>query len=88
MTDQQAASDEQPQPTEDEQARAAEAESYGGQPIDDQELSDVWTSGGQTESSGPDGDVIGDPAGDDASGSDSDEGGATPGAPPPSEPSD
>jgi hypothetical protein len=42
MTDQQ-----QPTPggtaTPDEKQKAAEAESYGGVPMDDQEMADVWT---------------------------------------------
>ncbi len=35
--------------TPDERERAADAESYGGQPIDDQELAQVWTDGGAEE---------------------------------------
>jgi len=36
--------------TPEEKEKAAEVESYGGVPMDDQELADVWTSGGHVES--------------------------------------
>ena len=65
-------SPESESPESDEQERAAAAESYGGAPISDAELGDVWTSP----------DVVSDPARDDGTSSDwSDEGGATPSGP-------
>src|SRR3954447_6682304 len=48
MPDQQGRANDLATPAEKE--KAAEVESYGGVPMDDQELADVWTSGGRVES--------------------------------------
>jgi len=40
--------------TPEEEEKAAAVESYGGVPMDDQELADVWSSGGTVESGAAD----------------------------------
>ncbi len=58
------------QSTADERQRAAEAESYGGQPIDSEELADVWTAGNGVESHAGGDRPAGDSPGSDTPGSD------------------
>lgn len=64
----------------EEQEKAAEVESYGGVPMSEQELGEVWTAPEADVTAAPD--VTSDPGKENQEGGDwSDEGGATPEGP-------